>query len=163
MRLAAILALAFVLAVPAGLAAQRAPSGSLSIQDGRGTIEIKGQGALVGRLDRGTLTIVDVTNRDRWSPRVNGVPRGRVVGTRGQDIGFFIPGGRYRLIVKGDGISISARGTGVVTFTGDPDPAGLTGEFAVGDDELLPIPDDELVVTFGGVDAPSASSAKVTP
>jgi hypothetical protein len=163
MRLLAILALAFVLAAPVAVAAQRAPSGSLSIQDGRGVIEIRGQGALIGRVDRGTLQIVDISSRDRWSPRVNGVPRGRVVGTRGQNIGFFIPGGKYRVIVKGEGISISARGIGTATLEGDPDPAGLTGEYAVGDDDLLPLPDEELTITFGGVEESSASSAKTTP
>jgi hypothetical protein len=163
MRYAAVALLALVLAVPTALAVSRAPAGSLSIENGRGVIEIRGQGALIGRLDRGTLQIIDVTSGDRWSPRVNGIPRGRLVGTRGQDVGFFIPGGRYRLIVKGEGISISARGIGVAVLDGEADITGITGEYAVGDDELLPIPDDETRVAFGGVDVPSAPSAKIVP
>jgi hypothetical protein len=163
MRSVVVAALVLLLAAPMALAGGQAVSGSLSIEAGRGVIEIRGQGALVGRLDRGTLRVIDVSARDRWSPRVNGVPRGRIVGTRGQDIGFFIPGGRYRVIVKGEGISISARGTGVAILDGEPDAAGLTGEFAVGDDEPLPIPDDELRVAFGGEDASSSSAATISP
>jgi len=163
MRYVAIAALALLLAVPAAFAGLRAPSGSLSIEDGRGTFEIRGQGALIGRIDKGVLKVIDGSPRDRWSPRVNGVPRGRVVGTRGQEIGFFIPGGRYRVIVKGEGISISARGIGIAILDGDPDAAGLTGEYAVGDDELLPIPEDELRVVFGGEQEPvPPSTASVT-
>ncbi len=169
MRYVAISALVLLLAVPVAasgaVGAFRAPSGSLSIENGSGTIEIRGQGALIGRLDRGSLRVIDLTSRDRWSPRVNGVPRGRVVGTRGQDVGFYIPGGRYRVIVKGEGISISARGVGIAILDGEPDDAGLTGEYAVGDDELLPIPDEELRVAFGGdtIEAPSTASVTIEP
>ncbi|MGL6280623.1 MAG: hypothetical protein ACRC50_13845, partial [Gaiella sp.] len=104
---------------------------------------------LVGRLTRGELLIVDLTPLDQWSPRINGVPRARVVGMRGRDVNFYIPGGRYKLVVRGDGIAISARGYGVAVLrakTGTvPDP----GVFAIGDDDPDVLPDDATKVTFG--------------
>ena len=54
----------------------------------------------------------DLTPLDQWSPRVNGVPRGKTVWLRGKDVNFYVPGGKYRLTVRGEGFSISARGQG---------------------------------------------------
>ena len=132
MRFALVLLCLLALAVPAGWAATR-PAGSLSIEDGRGTIVLQGKGIVIGRLERGDVRIVDLTPLDQWSPRVNGVPRGRTVWTRGKDINFYVPGGRYKITVHGDGVSISARGQGLAGLDGDADAAGSTGTFAVGD------------------------------
>ena len=102
MRLALLVVCLLALAVPAGWAAAR-PAGSLSIEDGRGTVVLKGKGIVIGRLEKGDVQIVDLTPLDQWSPRVNGVPRGRTVWTRGKDINFYVPGGRYRITVHGEG------------------------------------------------------------
>ena len=56
---------------------------------------LKGKGIVIGRLERGEVEIVDLSPLDQWSPRVNGVPRGRTVWTRGKNINFYVPGGRY--------------------------------------------------------------------
>jgi hypothetical protein len=151
MRIAAIvcsLAVLAVLGIPAVAGAARA-RGSLEVGDGRGMIVVKGRGPLLGRLDKGSLTIVDLTPNDQWSPRVNGVPRGRVTSFRGKDATFYVPAGRYRITLKGEGINISARGAGTAVLDGDPDPAGETGTYAVGDAEQQPIPDDPRAVQFG--------------
>ena len=79
------------------------------------------------------MQIIDLTPTDQWSPRINGVPRGKTVWTRGKDINFYIPGGRYRITVRGEGFSISARGQGRASLDGGPDTSGATGTFAVGD------------------------------
>jgi len=97
--LLAFLAL-LALAVPVGHAA--APTAeTLSIEDARGTVTIKGSGIVIGRLERGEIQVVDLSPLDQWSPRVNGVPRGKTVWTRGKDVNFYIPGGRYRLTADG--------------------------------------------------------------
>jgi hypothetical protein len=132
MRLALLIGLLVAFAVPAALAAV-APSGSLSVEDGRGSAVIKGKGIVIGRLERGEVQIVDLSPLDQWSPRVNGVPRGKTVWTRGKDINFYVPGGRYRVTVRGDGFSISARGQGTAQLDGVADAAGATGTYAVGD------------------------------
>jgi len=148
MRFALLIAMLAALAVPAAFAA-KAPAGSLSIEDGRGSVVINGKGIVIGRLERGEVRIVDLTPLDQWSPRVNGVPRGKTVWTRGKDINFYVPGGKYRLTVRGDGFSISARGQGVATLDGVADAAGATGTYAVGDSSPQPLPVGLQRVDFG--------------
>jgi hypothetical protein len=147
MRLLPLLLAVLAIAVPAALAATE-PAGSLSIEDGRGTVVLKGKGIVIGRLDRGDVQIVDLSPLDQWSPRINGVPRGRTVGTRGKDINFYVPGGRYKITVRGDGFSISARGQGSAALNGKPDATGATGTYAVGDDPPATIP-AAVAVPFG--------------
>ena len=77
---------------------------------------------MIGRLERGEVQIVDLSPLDQWSPRVNGVPRGRTVWLRGKDVNFYVPGGRYSITVTGTGFSISARGQGTATLDGDGGP-----------------------------------------
>ena len=93
--------------------ATKAPSGSLAIEDGRGVVQVTGKGVVVGRVEKGSLRITDLTPADQWSPYVNGVPRGKVVWLKGRDISFRVSAGRYRIVATGEGVSISARGTGV--------------------------------------------------
>ena len=132
MRVALLIGMLLALAVPAAFAAV-SPAGSLSVEDGRGSAVIKGKGIVIGRLERGEVQIVDLSPLDQWSPRVNGVPRGKTVWTRGKDINFYVPGGRYRVTVRGEGFSISARGQGTAMLDGVADAAGATGTYAVGD------------------------------
>ena len=153
MRLALVIFAVLAVAVPATQAAAP-PAESLSIEDARGVATIRGTGIVIGRLERGEVQVVDLTPLDQWSPRVNGVPRGKTVWTRGKDVNFYIPGGRYRLTVRGEGFSISARGQGFAVLDGNPDVNGATGSYAVGDLEPVPIPDGSEQVVFG---APTAS------
>jgi hypothetical protein len=159
MRLALLFLCLLALAIPAGWAATR-PAGSLSIEDGRGTVVLRGKGIVIGRLEKGDVQIVDLTPLDQWSPRVNGVPRGRTVWTRGKDINFYVPGGRYRITVHGERFSISARGQGIASLDGSADPAGGTGTFAVGDSPLVPLPSSLEHVQFGAAENTGASTAK---
>jgi hypothetical protein len=161
MRIALLVVTVLALAVPAGWSAT-APAGSLSIEDGRGVVVVKGKGIVIGRLERGEVQIVDLSPLDQWSPRINGVPRGRTVWTRGKEINFYIPGGRYRITVRGDGFSVSARGQGVATLDGQADPAGATGTYAVGDSVPVPLPTEEQRVEFGTQSA-APSPPKGTP
>ena len=114
MRLAAIITLALVLSAGVASGAAVAPGGSFEVKGGRGTVQITGKGVLVGRLGKGSLEIVDLNPNDQWSPRVNGIPRGKTVTLRGKNVSFYVPGGRYKVTAHGSDISISARGTGAV-------------------------------------------------
>jgi hypothetical protein len=157
MRLAALTLLVFGLCATSAVAS--AKSSSLLIENGRGTIAIEGKRVLVGRIEKGSLEIIDLTPSDQWSPYVNGVPRGKVTWIRGRKtaINFRVAGGRYRLVAHGEGISISARGSGECTVDGEPDPVGDAGSYAVGDNEPQQIPDEPLRLSFGAPDAaPSA-------
>jgi hypothetical protein len=158
MRLAFALFAVLALAVPVARAA--APTAeTLSIEDARGTVTIRGNGIVIGRLERGEIQVVDLTPLDQWSPRVNGVPRGKTVWTRGKDVNFYVPGGRYRIVVRGEGFSISARGQGSAVLDGNPDLNGATGTYAVGDLEPVPVPVGAEKVVFGAQFTPKAVKA----
>ena len=154
MRLALLIGMLLAVAVPAAFAAVT-PAGSLSIEDGRGSAVIRGKGIVIGRLEKGEVQILDLSPLDQWSPRVNGVPRGKTVWTRGKGINFYVPGGRYRVTVHGDGFSISARGQGSATLDGEPDPAGATGTYAVGDSAPTQLPVDLVQIEFGALPSPT--------
>jgi hypothetical protein len=150
MRLAAIITLALALSATVASGAAVAPNGgSFEVKGGRGMVQITGKGVLVGRLGKGSLEIVDLNANDQWSPRVNGIPRGKTVTLRGKNVSFYIPGGRYRIIARGSDISVSARGAGAVILNGDPDAVGDTGTYAVGDGDLVPLPEVLTKATFG--------------
>ena len=116
-------------------------------------------------MEKGSLEITDLNPTDQWSPRLNGIPRGKVVTFRGKNVSFYVPGGRYRLVARGTGISISARGTGMVTLAGDPDAVGGTGRYAIGDAASVVLPVGTTRVSFGSGDATvsSSSSVKIKP
>ena len=146
---AAVLSLAVLaFAVPLAAAATH-PTGSLSVEAGRGTVTLRGKGIVIGRLEKGEVQIVDLSPLDQWSPRVNGVPRGRTVWLRGKDVNFYVPGGRYRVTVRGEGFSISARGQGTANLDGNADTSGATGTYAVGDGAPVPLPGEPESVYFG--------------
>ena len=138
-----------------------ATGGSLLVEDGRGVVQVSGKGVLVGRMEKGSLEIVDLSSSDQWSPRVNGIPRGKTVTLRGKNVSFYVPGGRYKLTARGVGISISTRGTGTVTLDGDPDPVGDTGRYAIGDDTPAALPVDATKLAFGPVE-PNRSSPRIS-
>lgn len=158
MRAVLLSALVLAVAVPVGWAAA-SPAGTLSIESGRGTVVLTGKGIVIGRLDKGDVKIVDLSPLDQWSPRVNGVPRGKTVWLRGKNVNFYVPGGRYRITVRGEEFSISARGQGNAILTGNPDPTGATGTYAVGDADPSPIPSVEQAVLFGAVTGGATTKA----
>jgi hypothetical protein len=139
------------LAVPAGFAAAWT-AGTLSVEDGVGTVSVRGSGTLVGRMDRGEVMIVDLTPGDQWSPRLNGVPRGRMAGMRGKSVNVFVPGGKYQIVLRGDGISLSARGSGVARLKARLDASLPVGTYAVGDDAPSPLTEETERVVFGAPD-----------
>ena len=161
MRAALLSALVFAIAVPVGWAASS--PGTLSIESGRGTVVLTGKGIVIGRLDKGDVKIIDVSPLDQWSPRVNGVPRGKTVWLRGKNVNFYVPGGRYKITVRGEGFSISARGQGSVTLTGNPDLTGATGTYAIGDAGSSAIPSVAQTVAFGAAVVEGPTTKAVAP
>jgi hypothetical protein len=169
MRLTALILLVLATTAATATGAPKAPGGSLSIEGGRGAVQIVGKGVLLGKIEKGSLEIIDLTTDDQWSPRVNGIPRGHRVWLRGKKISFRVPAGRYRIVARGTDISISAQGSGAAVLTGDPDPLGATGLYAVsgatcfGTDTLgcVPLPVEATKVSFGETDAGASSSQSV--
>jgi hypothetical protein len=124
-RALGVVLLAVVL--PAAVFAASKAAGGLSVEGGKGVIVIRGNGGLLGRVSKGSVELVDLTPADAWRPYVNGIARSRRTVVRGTNVTFRILGGDYRLVVHGDGISISARGAGTATMTG----VSLTGDTGI--------------------------------
>lgn len=164
MRLALVIIALLGIVIPVGHSAAVPSAETFSVEDARGVVTIRGNGIVIGRLDQGEIQVVDLTPLDQWSPRVNGVPRGRTVWTRGKDVNFYVPGGRYRIKVRGEGFSISARGQGYVLLDGNPDLTGATGTYAVGDLQPIPLPVEVERVAFGSqIGLKRLTPAKVVP
>ncbi len=147
-------------AVPMGvLAAPKPPAGALSIEGGRGVIVVRGSGGLLGRVAHGSVEVLDLTPLDAWRPVVNGVTRSRHVFSKGANVSFRILGGDYKITVKGEGISLSARGDGVATLLGVPGllssdtgiySADLEADCQDAPDQCQAIPTILTRVLFGG-------------
>jgi hypothetical protein len=113
-------------AVPAAaLAANQVGEGTLSVEDGRGKVSLEIRGGVIGRIASGTVTIYDLTPEDVNDPIVFGDDRPvRFVGSTGIQYGgvalrFRISGGRWRIIVQGRGIDLSAVGKGAGSIRSD--------------------------------------------
>jgi len=140
MRKSVLILLVCLLAVPAvGTAALLAKKGdgTLSVEEGRGVVVLSVRGGVIGRFDRGAITIVDLTPRDAFEPKVWGASREFDVrggtGERhvGQNVRFRLIGGEFFILVNGSGIELSAVGTGWTTLTGrgrNPGVFSLEGE-----------------------------------
>ena len=126
--LGALLALALPVA---GLSAPRAGDGTLSVENGRGKVIVQARGGLIGKLDRGTVTVFDLTPADAFAPVVTGAD-GRVVPVgrngmryRGNGMRFRVLGGNFRVVVDGRGIDLSVVGRGTVYVEGQSADPGL--------------------------------------
>jgi hypothetical protein len=128
--LVALLALALPVAGFSALAVKRAGEGTLTVEDGHGRVVVQARGGVIGRLERGTLTIFDTTPNDLNEPVVTGDDRPlRFLGENGiryagTGIRFRILGGGFRVVIDGRGIDLSvvARGTGSIKGDDVADP-----------------------------------------
>ena len=150
-RMVPIGLLALVLLVPAasGVDAQRG-DGTLSIQNGRGTVVVQARGAVIGQLTRfernGSLVIEDPVDGDGSDPKVLGADwvRERADGTPiygGKGIRFRLIGGRFVLrVTNAVGLQLSVVGKGKATLDG----AGSLsdGVFSLNGEEPQPLPAD---------------------
>lgn len=134
MRNAVVLVALLALVLPAagaGAPAQRAGDGTLSVENGNGRVVVVARGGAIGRLDRGTLTIVDTTPHDGNDPVVSGLTRvQREVGENGvrytgANIRFRIIGGGFRIVLDGRGIDLSVVGRGFAFLKGESPAPGL--------------------------------------
>jgi hypothetical protein len=139
MRKHILLLLACLLALPAMASAALMRStgdGTLSVEDGQGRIVIDARGGVIGRFDRGSVTILDRTPEDAFEAKVWGATREVELGLDreryfGPGVRFRLIGGSFRIVIHGAGIDLSAVGTGVVTLEGSgrfPGVYSLDGE-----------------------------------
>jgi hypothetical protein len=139
MRKHILLLLACLLALPAMASAALMRStgdGTLSVEDGQGRIVIDARGGVIGRFDRGSVTILDRTPDDAFEAKVWGATREVELGLDreryfGPGVRFRLIGGSFRIVIHGAGIDLSAVGTGFVTLEGSgrfPGVYSLDGE-----------------------------------
>ena len=116
--------LALVLPV-AAVSAVAAGEGTLSVEDGRGKVTLDARGGLIGRLDRGQITVYDKTPGDASFPVVSGsdLPETFLsdggVRYRGAGLRFRVIGGGFRILIQGRGIDLSVVGRGSGFIEGD--------------------------------------------
>lgn len=165
-----------LLAVPAvGAAAlvRGAGDGTLSIEDGQGRIVIDVRGGVIGRFERGSVTILDRTPGDTFEAKVWGATRevdlGLDRGERhfGPAVRFRLIGGAFRIVITGSGIDLSAVGLGVVSLEGKgrfPGVYSLDGEdCSVPRSTCKSLPLEEQRFRLGKPDAPERNVARGTP
>jgi hypothetical protein len=145
MRALLTFAVLVALALPATSAArhQGASDGTLSVQNGRGTITISVRGGVIGSFARGSVRISDPIDGDGTGPIVTGDEwsneRDATTTTwGGTRVRFRIIGGSFRIVVRGRGINLSLVGTGKVTLDGAG--TGDDGSYSVNGGEYLPMP-----------------------
>jgi len=114
------------LLIPVGaVAAVDSGDGTLSVEDGRGKVNLEARGGVIGRLDRGTVTVYDKTPSDANFPVVTGADQPEVfladggIRYRGTGIRFRVIGGGFKLQIQGRGIDLSAVGKGSGFIEGD--------------------------------------------
>ena len=131
MRKTLILLALLALAVPvAAVSATDAGEGTLSVDDGRGKVNVDARGGVFGRLDRGTITVYDKTPADTSYPVVTGADQPEVFLTdggvryRGNGLRVRIIGGGFKLQIQGRGIDLSVvgKGSGFIEADNSPEP-----------------------------------------
>jgi hypothetical protein len=147
-----LLALVSSVLVAASIAAAgRAPveDGTLSVREGRATIQLRMKGSVIGRLGRGRLTVTD--SPDGATIIVRGeeseIPlSGRSTLYTGKNIRFRIADDRrFVLKVSGKGLNFSAvgRGDGWIDGWGDPDSGVFyDGTYALNGVEFPTLPNE---------------------
>lgn len=105
--------------------------GTLSVEDGRGKVNLDARGGVFGRLDRGTITVFDKTPGDANFPVVTGadVPdlflADGSIRYRGAGLRFRVIGGGFRISIQGRGIDLSVVGKGSGYIEGDTIEPGV--------------------------------------
>lgn len=149
-----------------------AGDGTLSIEDGQGRIVIDVRGAVIGRFDRGSVTILDRTPDDAFEPKVWGATREVELGSDrerhfGPGVRFRLIGGSFRIVINGSDIDLSAVGLGTVSLEGKgrfPGAYSLDGEdCSVPRSTCKSLPFEEQRFRLGKLDAPAGDSSRATP
>ena len=157
MRRLCLILLCGLVAVPAALAAARAPGdGVLELSKVDGLVVVTGtHGTLWGQMDKGKLVVTDPIVGDGqvlvsgWEFKKPGLVDGTTVYT-GTDLHFRVTGGKYKLRLQGTGIDFTAVGVGTAQLSGDvlaDDP----GVFALDSGKSIAVPafPATRLVTFG--------------
>jgi len=126
-----------------------AGSGTLSIREGRGMVQLNARGSITGRL-RGRITITDPTPYDSKRPVVYGATKttyknDRKVIYQGKNVRFRLIGALYTIRLEGRAIFMSAIGRGKGQVDGDGDVQAdifYDGVWSLNDEPYHSLPDE---------------------
>jgi hypothetical protein len=125
--------------------------GTLSVRDGKGLVQLSSRGTMIGRIERGKLTVTDPNPFDARKPIVLGAEsrtRSRNMKTtvyRGRDIRLRVTGGLAHVRFEGRGIQLSAVGRGAGLIQAAPQPVKVpvsNGFWSLNDEEYQPLPEE---------------------
>lgn len=154
MRRLIITLLCGLIVAPAALAASRATGdGVLELKAVYGNVVIgslaqPAQGTLWGQMDKGTMKVTDPVAGDgsilvsgyesrNVVPATDTTPK--VVVYSGHDLHFRVTGGKYKLFFSGNGIDLTAVGSGVTWLLGSA-TADDAGDYALDGGKWIPMP-----------------------
>jgi hypothetical protein len=129
--------------------------GTLVVRDANATkIDVMGRGTIFGHVSKGTLKVTDYNIEDARDPEVNGATKSWPVnasGTtwfyQGKDVRFRFFGGRYKIVLTGAGIDVSAVGRGLAMLAGQG--TSDDGDFAVNGGKFQPLEFLPTTAKFG--------------
>lgn len=150
-----------VLTVPVALSANTPGDGTLSVKRGRGSVVLKLNGTVIGRLASGKVQVKDFKPFDGNAPLFTGCkvkhPIVSLSVCQGRNIGYRVLAGRFNVNVRGSGISISAVGRGNVTVDGNGEDGLPDGVMSLDNQPYESLPDDATTLPLG---SPAAGSKR---
>ena len=131
----------------------RAPNnGTLSVKDGHGMVYLSSRGTLIGRVERGRITVTDPKPFDARRPLVLGAATVKRSANRkttiytGRNLRLRSTGGYFHVRFQGRGIQLSAVGRGQGLIQGLPDDPTIgpspDGLWSLNDAEYESLPED---------------------
>lgn len=133
----------------AAFARETASSGTLSIREGRGIVQLTARGSITGRV-RGRITITDPKPYDSKRPVVYGATQTKYRNEKtvvyiGSNLRFRLIGSLYTVRVDGRAIFMSAIGRGQGMLNGEGNPPGgvfYDGVYSLNDEPYHSLPDE---------------------
>jgi hypothetical protein len=149
----ALVLLAFSGALCAAPAEAGAPNnGTLSVKDGHGMVQLSSRGTLIGRVERGKITVTDPRPFDARRPLVLGAvsvkrsPNRKTTIYSGRNLRLRSTGGYFHVRFQGRGIQLSAIGRGQGLIQGQPEdptlPPPSDGFWSLNDEEYVSLPEE---------------------
>ncbi len=152
-RFVGLTVLAASLAVPTtalALVAASSDDGVLSVKNGAGKVVLAFNGSAVGRLSHGKIVLTDPVfgdgeGFDVWGCDSTPLKTDTTEVCSGENIRFRAVGGRYKIVIKGSGIFLSAVGNGTVVLNGAGDDPTVEsdGVYSLNDAAYRSLPNTE--------------------
>lgn len=139
--------------VPVALSADTPTDGTLSVKRGRGSVMLKLNGTVIGRLATGKVQIKDFRPFDQNDPQFIGCkpkhPTLWISVCQGRSFGYRVTDARFNVFVRGGGISISAVGRGTVAVDGNGELGVNDGVMSIDDQPYQSLPDEPTLFYLG--------------